>query len=134
MGAWGSGTFENDSALDWVGQLTESDDASPIEEAFDAVIETDEDLIDTDDCSNALAAAEIVAAMSGRGSGALPDELNAWIKGKPRPGPDLVKKARDAVAEVLTDQSELLELWKDAEPDDFKAWKAGVDDLKKRLG
>src|SRR5262245_57776335 len=133
MGTWGTGTFENDSALDWVGQLVEGEDDSVLETAFDAVIETDEDLIDSDECCNALAAAEIVAAMGGKPS-TLPDEVTAWMKGKPKPTPALFKKARDAVAEVLTDQSELLELWKDAEPDDFKAWKAGVDDLKKRLG
>ena len=133
MGTWGTGTFENDSALDWVGQLTESQDDSVLDAAFDAVIETEEDLIDADDCSNALAAAEIVAAMSGKSSGTLPDGVAAWMKGKPKPGEDLVQKAREAVAEVLTDQSELLELWKDAEPDDFKGWKSGVDDLKRRL-
>ena len=34
MGAWGSGTFDDGDAWDWVVELAEADDLSPIESAI----------------------------------------------------------------------------------------------------
>ena len=133
MGAWDTGPFENDDALDWAGDLAESDDMSVIESALDAVIECEEDLIEAPDCCNALAAAEVVAALRGKACASIPKEVAAWVKGKPKPSDGLIQKARDAVAEIGTDQSELLELWKDAEPEDLQKWLKVIEDLKKRL-
>lgn len=133
MGAWGTGSFENDDALDWLGDLAESDDLSTLESTLDAVIDTDEDLIEAPDCCTALAAAEVVAALHRKPCDSLPQEAAGWVKGKAKPGDALVRKARDAVAEIGTDQSELLELWKDAEPADLQKWLNGIEDLKKRL-
>lgn len=133
MGAWDTGPFENDDAMDWVGELTGSDDMAVIESAFDTVIDRDEELIEAPDCCNALAAAEVVAALHGKPCDSLPKEIVGWVIGKAKPGDALVRKARDAVAEVGTDQSELLELWKEAEPADLQKWLESIDDLKKRL-
>ena len=39
-GGWDTGPFDNDDALDWVWELTESDDLSAIDTALDGVLES----------------------------------------------------------------------------------------------
>lgn len=67
MGAWGHGSFDNDAASDWLGDLAEGD-VSLVGETLDAVGAAEKDeYIDADDACNALAAAELVAAALGKG-------------------------------------------------------------------
>jgi len=131
MGAWGRGPFENDSALDWVGELEESEDISILGDAFDAIPRADEEYIEVDEASAAIAAAEVVAAMAGRSMAtALPGEVQTWMAGKPKPKPPLIKKAIRAVQRVLK-SSELQELWEESGA--FAEWGASVDELVARL-
>jgi hypothetical protein len=59
MGAWGHRTFENDSALDWLGDLAEGD-PSLVGEALDVAAGSAEDAyLEVDEASAALAAAEL---------------------------------------------------------------------------
>ena len=114
MGAWGSGSFENDDAMDWVIDLEEAGDLSILTDAFEAVTDQDADDLEAPDCAAALAAAEVVAAMAGRPAAALPDEVTAWIAGRePASGP-LKALARRAVDKVLAG-SELAELWEESD-------------------
>ena len=62
MGAWGHGSFSNDAALDWLAELR-GGDPDLFGEALDRIVAAEDDVyLDVDDCSAALAAAEIVAA------------------------------------------------------------------------
>lgn len=129
MGAWGLGSFENDTALDWVFDLTEGG-LDLIEQALDVVPGLQ---LDADEGSQALAAAEIVAALNGRGRGNLPEEVTAWMASvQPMDAQPLRAKALQALDAVLSEESELRELW--AETEDFEAWKADVEALKTLLG
>lgn len=129
MGAWGLGSFENDTALDWVFDLTEGG-LDLIEQALDVVPGLQ---LDADEGSQALAAAEIVAALNGRGRGNLPEEVTAWMASvQPMDAQPLRAKALQALDAVLSEDSELRELW--AETEDFEAWKADVEALKTLLG
>lgn len=127
MGAWGSGSFDNDTAMDWVSSfLREGPDA--VREAFDAV--TDE-YLDADIACCVIAAAESLAAARGKPVKGLPDgiknnldDLADEIKDK-----ELLAKARKCVADVR-ERDELRELWNEADPAE---WLASVDDLLKRL-
>jgi hypothetical protein len=130
MGAWGHQAFENDDALDWVAELEEAEDASVLAEAFDAIPEDAEEYVEAPEASTALAGAEVVAALLGKPTPSLPEEVTAWVSGRKGVSPGVVKKARRAVQRVLAN-SELKELWEDAE--DFAPWKASVEDLLKRL-
>lgn len=135
MGAWGAGIFENDAALDWVYELEGDDTLDTLEAAFNAVMSA-EDYIDADEGSYALAAAEVVAALAGRPDTTLPEEVTQWVAAHAgldaRP---LLEPARKAIQLVLeSDDSELRELWEEAEPDDFAAWQAAVNELRSRLG
>jgi len=134
MGAWGHQNFENDAAMDFVGDFMESPSIDTIKEALRLVIEAgaEEEYIETDEASAALAAAEIVAATLGRASQDAPEELGATINNVGLTVDEkLVRQARKAVKQVLK-ESELQELWADAgEPDEWQQVQAG---LLKRLG
>ena len=74
----------------------------------------------------AVAAAEVVAALCGRASQTLPDEVSAWVQAHPAAADEpLVRMAWQAVVRVTTD-SDL----KEERGDD---WQAIMADLTARL-
>lgn len=128
MGTWGHGTFHNDDAADWLYELEEGG-LDVVDAALQAV--TLGGYLAAPDCCTALAAAEVVAAMRGRGAPDLPRDLQAWVKERRAPpSAGLVERAQKAVAAVLAD-SELAELWR--ESGQFAAWEVVVRDLAGRL-
>ena len=129
MGAWGHNTFDNDDALDWVGDLEDSGRGA-IDDALRAVTDDAEDYIESPDCCNALAAAETVAAMKGNPSPDLPEEVAGWVQDQDAPADDLVAKAKQAV-DVVAKESELKELWQ--ESNSYEQWQASIKELKSRL-
>lgn len=131
MGAWGAGSFENDDALDFVGDLADGGDVAQLRAALEAIPR--EGYIEAMDATNALAAAEIVAAAHGRPGPDLPEAMTAWVaKHRANVNAKMLTFARDVVKRITEDeQSELRELW--AESDSFAEWKAAVDGLLKRL-
>ncbi|MBE7465749.1 MAG: DUF4259 domain-containing protein [Planctomycetes bacterium] len=132
MGTWGYAAFDNDEASDFVYDLEESEDLSILTEALAGMIPGGDLELQAPECSVAIAAAEVVAALNGRPAPDLPADVAAWAKGKPRPDPRLVAQARQALEAILQD-SELKELWQENKAD-FPQWLAGVEDLKRRLG
>jgi len=38
MGAWGTGTFENDDAADWIAELDESNTVQPVVSALQSAV------------------------------------------------------------------------------------------------
>ena len=132
MGTWGHGTFENDSASDWVQDLEKTRDFSVIETALDAVVGAGSEYLESSDCTNALAAAEVVAALRGKPPAELPPEVSAWVSALEQPpATALIRKSMSAVERILAD-SELKELW--AESGELDEWESVVRDLGRRLG
>lgn len=130
MGAWGHNAFENDDASDWVWELRDSTDFTVIEAALGAMIDDSAEYLESPQCANALAAAEVVAALNGRPASVLPDDVKSWVKGKPKPNPPLLAKAKKAVARIAR-SSELRDLWQEGK--EFEKWHAAVSDLEARL-
>ena len=133
MGAWGPGNLDNDSALDWVERFREKG-ADAGTEAFNAA--GTDDYLDADEGSEALAAAEIVAAAFEKPSPAAGSDLIDLVTQHAaaiRALPDIRQKALAAVDRVLQDPSELRELWHEDGEDYAKQWRDAVDDLKMRL-
>jgi hypothetical protein len=64
MGAWGFGSFDNDDAADWIFELEESSGVTALVSAFKAI--KPDRYLEAPECSVALAAAEVVAALRGR--------------------------------------------------------------------
>jgi len=196
MGAWGSGPFENDDALDWAQSFVEAEDGlsggqsdepgkidlivGPLAIAAGGMDEDDDDedgeggggesdYIEIDLASHAIAAAEVIAAVRGKShpdlSGSKPvddddgggdidedgdeDEdgegggdslqlIAKWVKSGSEDHETLrdegVREVAIQALERIRTESELAELWSDAEPEHADAWKAHVADLIKRLG
>ena len=83
MGAWGFGSFENDDALDWVGDVVEGRGLKPVEAALDAVLGPRADFGISGEAECGMAAAEVVAALAGAPVEDLPEEITAWMAAKP---------------------------------------------------
>ena len=130
MGAWSHEPFGNDDARDWLSVLEQSKGLSVVEAALNGVADDAEEYLEAPQCSVALVAAEVVAALLGRPSISLPAEVVGWTSGRSRPSASLVTKAKRAVSAVL-ENSELQELW--AESEDYPQWQAGTKNLLARL-
>jgi hypothetical protein len=80
LGAWGSGSFENDDASDWLGAFCDAPDKELISDALSTVAEMDADeYLEAPDCSVALAAAEVVAALKDPPNPDMPDDAKECI-------------------------------------------------------
>jgi len=136
MGAWGTDSFANDEALDFLNELVEADDDTPLYEALAGVAEASSaQYLNVSAASAALAAAEVIPALTGAPSAKTPQELQNWLELQPG---DVAKELVDthseyanAVINRVKISSELAELW--AESDYHDAWHAEVDDLRRRL-
>ncbi|MCL4266642.1 MAG: DUF4259 domain-containing protein [Anaerolineae bacterium] len=132
MGTWGIGSFENDTAVDWLYDF-EANDFRLIDRTLASVAAMQAvDYLDADEACEALAAAECVAAAAGFPAANLPNEVIDWVSANSpiQVKPEYVRMAAAAVTRVRT-QSELKELW--AETDDYEAWDTAVADLQTRL-
>jgi len=131
MGAWGYGAFDNDTAGDWVYALEEAEDLDVIEAALDAVVDVGDEYLEAAEAEVALAAAAVVALLqAGEDAPECVNEtVNEWVAGHPQDVPwKLAKKTVAALDRILTEPSELLELW--SETEDFDAWQTSIVELK----
>src|SRR5688572_24347601 len=110
--------------------LGESTGLASVTAALQAV--NSQKYIEAPECSTALAAAEVIAALSGRPPELLPEEIVAWVRtNSVAVDKDLVSMALKAIHRIETD-SELKELWE--ESDELASWLATLKNLKERLG
>jgi hypothetical protein len=128
MGAWGSGSFENDNALDFVGDVVDGEWQAVMELAL-VPVESGAPIPDEE---SVIAAAEIVAAARGHAAPELPDDLAAWLaRAQPRFSDELAQRCQLLVRSIAA-KSELRDLWEEA--DGFGEWLTGLEDLEARLG
>jgi hypothetical protein len=150
MGAWGTGSFQNDESLDYIENVLEAPDKGRNTKTLFVIgplvvaagDEGDQDDIDSDVATDSIAAAEIVAAANGKPSaeltGATEGPLHAIMMWASSTGAEELRtsKVRSLAAQAVRrvrDGGELAELWtQDGEVD--PAWRAGLDDLLARLG
>jgi hypothetical protein len=131
-GAWGYKSFENDDALDWVGNFLERGGRAAVEKTI-ASVAKGTGYLEAPEACYAIAACEVLAAAQGRPSPDLPKEVATLAKKLPSKANDSVRKnARDALDRILGKDSELRSLWADAK-DNFENWKKSIEDLKARV-
>lgn len=132
MGAWGSGSFENDDASDWIADFCDGPDEGLISDALSTAAETEAgEYLEAPDCGVGLAAAEVVAALKGSPGPDMPDDAKECVtKLKIKAGPGMVSLALRAVERIKTD-SELKELWDESE--NPAEWYEAVSNLEARL-
>ena len=135
MGAWDSGSFDNDTACDWAYGLESASDLAYIEAAFDEVLAAGDEYLEADAGQCAVAAAEVVAKLRGRSSevSAYTESVDKWVAAHKHLTltPAFLAKADAALARLAREPSELLELW--SEGDDGEGWAEQVAELRGRI-
>lgn len=128
MGAWGAGSFENDTALDWAGEITCVEDIRKFYEKlppYDGITQ-----MDADDSCCVVAAAETVATLMGRIAPGVPDDLRERLAGA-ESDKELEHAARNTLSAMLS-CSELVDLWAEEE-DAAEEWNKQITGLIDRL-
>ncbi|HEX9210695.1 MAG TPA: DUF4259 domain-containing protein [Bradyrhizobium sp.] len=134
MGAWGLGVFENDTSCDFASAVADGGGIDALREAIERVLSSRRNYLEASDAEEGLAAADIVARLRGNPGqqSTYTAAVDAWVaKSKAVAADELVQKAKQVVARILAEPSELLELW--AESQDFDGWKRAVEDVARRL-
>ncbi|MCB2086231.1 MAG: DUF4259 domain-containing protein [Sphingomonadaceae bacterium] len=125
MGTWGSGSFENDAALDYVAEIQSVAD-------LDAALTVagSGEAVDADESCRVIVAAECIAAMRGHASPDLPDNLAGRLAGFGKPSMALFNAVRDNLSAVMS-KSELLDLW--SESGEMPGFARALTELMERL-
>lgn len=135
MGAWSTEIYGNDTAADWAWGLDESSDLTLIIETLEAALDDDEDYLDASIAEEALAAAEALTFLLGRPArtNSYTESVENWAKRVDiEVPPELLATANLAIARILSEESELRELWE--ESDASEEWMGEVQGLLQRLG
>ncbi|SEW44644.1 protein of unknown function [Chitinophaga sp. YR573] len=130
MGTWGTRNFENDGSQDWIFEMMENKDGGMVADTLQFTINK-EGHLDASECEDALAAAEVVAALAGKASEDFPEEPLENLDSLDLLAAPALKKLAIAAVEKIKNNSEMKELWTDA--GDVDAWVAVLVDLQKRL-
>jgi hypothetical protein len=128
MGGWGTGSFENDEAQNFLGRLNSVEVGDLKQMLANAA---DRDYVDAPESSVVIAAAEVVATAKGNPPEAVPSQIAEWVSRiEGAPSPEMSELARLAVYKVRTN-SELKDLWLEAEG--LNEWSVALRDLEERL-
>ena len=133
MGAWGYGVFEKDTACDFAATVSDRG-VQALTEALDRVLSVEGGYLEAPDAEEGLAASEITARLKGNPGkeDAYTASVDAWVRSSQiNPTDELLEKAKRSIARILTEPSELLELWQPSE--DFDSWKSSVEEISRRL-
>ena len=134
MGAWDTDPFGNDTACDWAYELDECEDLKLIEKTLEKVEAAGDAYVDASVAEEAIAAADTLARLKGRAyvHNSYTEAVDEWVAEQQLSvSLELTELALHAIDRILTEPSELLELWE--ESGDCEAWKKHLEDLKERL-
>jgi ankyrin repeat protein len=126
MGTWDFTPFGNDTALDWLLDLSKATEDSILAKPL-AVVLASTETPDSPECEEAVASAAVICAACRVPLGKLPDEARDWVNANGYvPCLELIEQAMAALRRVIQD-SELLYLWEESGQD--KRWKKAVGTL-----
>ena len=126
MAAWGTKTFEEDTANDWIQELIDSEDAR---EFLSESLSIDPGYIEADQAAIVLAASETLIALLDEPRIGVPGALVDWVGDNECDDvSDLPEVALPALAKVLGKESELREIWSDSE--DFDGWLENIESMR----
>jgi hypothetical protein len=137
MGTWGTGYFEDDAALDFMGDIEESTEPKRLLiKTFDTAIKSN--YLESDEGTAVIVAAAYVdSQVNGTkftsGSDAEPLEIDTFPNRNPDQNfSDLKDKAVAALTKVLGDNSEINELWNEND-EEYPVWRQSIQQLIGRL-
>jgi hypothetical protein len=131
MGAWSHEPFGNDTANDWAYGLEAISDLSLIENTIDRALTEGTEYLDASAAEEAIAAVEALAHLLGRPtqSDSYTAKIEQWAKRiQEKPNHALRNRARQLLQRVISENSELQELW--AEAGDSNAWLSSIQKLR----
>jgi len=129
MPGWGTGSFENEDAQNFLGAL-HSKEPADLKNILARAADHD-DYLAAPESSVAIAAAEVVATAKGNPPQVVPRPIEEWVsRVEGAPSAEMSDLARRAVERVRTN-SELKDLWLEAEG--LNEWSAALRDLEERL-
>lgn len=132
MGAWGTGIFDDDTALDTLDELQEANVLEFIETAFSEAKESE--YLDYDQCISVLVSGAIIDyILNSTKFFEEDDEYTEWFESLE--DLEVVHLKGDAVKAlelVISDRSELNELWSENEQD-YSKWKDNITSMIKRI-
>ncbi|MDO5560726.1 MAG: DUF4259 domain-containing protein [Oscillospiraceae bacterium] len=135
MGAWGYSVFDDDSALDFYDTLVENEDGDAFIDQIEEVLNNacESDYLEVDEGNAVLVSSCIIDACINNTEYKFPsDEYSQLIsenhKAKLR---SLRTTAVDAINAVLSENSELNELWYETET--YEDWKNSIQKIKENL-
>ena len=129
---FGTGPFENDDAMDFIGDLIDEDDIEVLldeVEGWEAVAPGEPFHIA--DSARIIAAAEVIAAVGGRPHPRLPRDIAYWVSEREIPVEALRRRLLPLLARVRRD-SDLATSW--IATAERQAWDTHVRDVAERLG
>jgi hypothetical protein len=130
VGAWGTGSFENDDAAGWVaglGTIAPEDLMKILVQAAD-----DPAYLEAPAAYVAVAAGEVVAALNGSTAEGAPAGIVEWAKKYPQALTPELRAVAVRALERVRRNSELKDLWLEA--DGLNDWIAAIRELQGRLG
>ena len=132
MGTWDVGIFDNDAALDWVGELSNQEGTAQINAALDDVLDTGGEYLEGDLSNQALAAIEALTLSYGAGDeSACPEALRDWVvENNSAIDSALLEKSLRVIDRILTEPSENLRLF---DGDLLEQWKGVALTLRARV-
>src|SRR5471032_42773 len=134
MATWAVDAFGNDFALDWAEDLQELNNMDAVEDTLNNALDNGGDNLEAPFAAEALVAIEVIARLQGHWGERTEESagVDAWVGQRPQKArPDLAEKAHRVIERVLSERSELRQLWADS--DDYEAWRASVLELKSRV-
>jgi hypothetical protein len=130
MGTWGTRNFENDGSQDWVFEMMENKDGGMVADTLQFSLNKD-GILDTSECEDALAAAEVVAALAGKASEDFPEDPLDNLDSLNLLATPALRKLAIAVVEKIRTTSEMKEVRTDE--GQLDGWETVLNDLVKRL-
>lgn len=137
MGAWGHGHFEDDAAFDFMAEVEESENPKRfLENAFKIAI--DFDYLEYDEATAVIVASTYVdGQVNGTKFSGVdnsdPYDVNTFVDRHPEIDLASLKgNAVKALQKVLSEKSELNELWAENE-ELYPSWRQGIEQLIGRL-
>ena len=133
MAAWGTGSFENEDAADWLAKLPTiaPDELTDVLKTIFSQAADDPAYFEAPAASVVVAAAEVIAALNGSPAIGVPPEIVQRTANRQTPTPELKALALRALDRVRKN-SELKDLWLEA--DGLNDWTAAIQDLQTRIG
>ena len=129
MGAWGTGSFENDDAADWLaslGTLAPEDLMKILAQASD-----DPGYLEAPVAYLVVVAGEVVAALSGTPAQGAPSAIVDWARKHPQAFTPELKAVAIRALDRVRRNSELKDLWLEA--DGLNDWIGAIRELQVRL-